>query len=458
MRVKIFILALLVGVCGRLSAAQQEPVEPAAVEVASAPVVVASPVVAAPPVVASTDTSKGLTPAQRLEAEWNYLKDGALDPTDGAPAAAADELAAFIDRHPDAPMMDEAQALLASLYKKQGDAKSSMICLLRLIYEYPQSKAALKAQSELLELGDKTLSRKLRPALGELVKGSDAADKADRLAAMLQRVVEGLGDALYDPTVREIRRFQARFPDYSKSDVLDWTLAQLHEKNEKYAAALSADRQLIAVYPESAYKSSAQFAIGGIYADDLRNYRKALDAYQQFVDQYPDNVNVLPALQRMAQLFSDKFKQYELAVQIDERIIKTFPKTEGALKAFNDEAKLLRDRLAKPDEAIKTYRRLTKQFAAPPAVTALQEAAMVARKDLKDFKLEIELRSQIAADYAFSHDAPAELYAAAEVYEDDLKDLAGALKTYKEVSAKFPNSKQSRKAADRLAKLEKGKS
>ena len=413
----------------------------------------AAPQVAAPAPNAA-EKPKLFTSAERLEVEWNYLKDAAQDATEGVSAAALDDLSVFIQQHPDAPMMDEAQALLASLYARGGDSKSAMVALLRLLYEHPDSKTALRAKSDLLGLGDKNLSRKLRPALGELVKVPDSPDKAERLSVMMQRVVDSLGEALHDPIVQEIRRFQVRFPDYPKSDMVQWSLAQMQEKDSRFPAALLAYRKLIAAFPESAYRAKAQLAVGGVYADDLRDYTKAIEAYQELAAKYPESPEVLPALARMAQLFSGKLKQYELAVEMDEKIIKLFPKTDGALKAFNDEAALLRDRLAKPEEAIKAYRRLTEQFGPPAAVEALQSAAVIAG-DLKDFRLDAELRVKVAADYSGEKAAPGELYSAAEIYETSLNDLGKAIDTYKEVASKFPHTKQGRWAQARIAKLEK---
>ena len=108
-----------------------------------------------------------------------------------------------------------------------------------------------------------------------------------------------------------------------------------------------------------------------------------------------------------------------------------------------------------PADAIKTDQRLAEMFP-NAAVDALREAATIARKDLKDYKQEVEIRHGIAKNFATTKEAPEELFAAAEVAEDDLKDDAQALLLYKEISASFPGSKQAKKAESRVAKLDKG--
>ena len=406
------------------------------------------------PAPAPAPAVKVFSSEERLNAEWTYLKEAAVDATSGVPTADADDLAAFIQRHPDAPMMGEAQLLLASLYQKQGDAKTAMVALLRYLYEHPGAKGALKAQSDLLELGDKTLSRQLRSALGDLVKVPEAADNPERLATMLQRIVDGLGDAFFDATVTETRRYQVRYPDSPRLDSVQMSLGQLYEKNRKYPASLLAYRKVITVYPESPLYPAAQFAVGRIYADDFGDYKKAIEVYQDLAEKYPQSPHALTALQRTAQLLSEKLKQYEIALQIDEKIVKSFPKSDGALKALNDEALLLRDRLNKPTEAVDAFRRLAEKSQGVSAVQAYQNAAAVA-KDAKEFKLEIEMRSAIANFFPDAKDAAQELFAAGEVYENSMHDLEGAIKEYKLVAQKFPTSKYKKKADEKLSKLDK---
>ncbi len=356
-------------------------------------------------------------PVDRLKAQWRFLQNAAQD--QASVDAEADELEAFTRRHPDAPMAADALALLAKTDVLRKDRPSAMIALLHLCYEFPQSQEALSAQSDFLELAGKELSRKLRPAAGGLVKRSQAEGAADRLSAMLQGVVEGLGDALYRPTLRELRAFQVRFPDYARADAVQWSLAQLYERHEDYAAAVLAYRELLAVYPDSEHHPEALFALGGVYAEHLKEYKKAIDAYQELVREFPDHALALAALQATSRLFSDKLEQYELAVEVDGSIIEKFPKTAGALQA-------------------------------------LQDAAAIAHRRLKDYKKEVALREQIASDFPADAELAAEqLYEAGGVYEDDLNDVDSAIKTYQDDFSRFEKTKYGRKAGERAEKLQK---
>ncbi len=395
---------------------------------------------------------KPLSPEERLQAEWQFLSTAAQDPNGDISEAAVDDLRAFTERYPDAEMRPDALFLAASLRQKRGDVKGGLVDFLRIVYEYPDSKLALKAKSAFLEGAARKLPGRLKVAESDLVKTPQSDDKTERMALLIEKLATAMEDSLYDTTVEEVRRFQIRFPDYPASDKIQWSLGQLHEKAGKSGAALLAYRELMSVYPDSALLPDAQFTIGSLYADSLRDYKQAIDAFLEVVDKYPDSPKVQQALQRAAQLYSDRLKQYELAVELDQKIVKLFPKTDAALKAYKDAATLQRERLRQPGDAIKTDQGEADMFPSA-AVEALLDAATIARKDLTDYKQEIEIRHGIAKNYASVKEAPEQLFEAGYVAENDLKDPVQAAALYKELQTIFPSSKQAKKAGDRQTKL-----
>lgn len=386
--------------------------------------------------------------------EWLFLKEAAEDPSDELRAAALEDLRLFAVKNHDSETAPEALALSAGIMAKQGDYKGALVEWLRLYYEYPRAKAA-QGRSAFNELAEKRFGRKLKPALAELSSVPEDADKEARLAQLVWNLSGSAAETLYEPAVAEARRFQGRFPAYKDGDRIEWCLAELHAKNQKDAQALLAYRKLLAVYQNSPFRSQAQFAVGGLYSEQFKDYRRAIKAYQELTEQFPESAHVVPALERMAALYSERLKQYDAAVGVYERLIKLFPKTEGAAKAYQAEAKLQRERMDLPEDAVKTYRRLAEEFGGPQAVEALLSAAQVARKDLKNYNLEAELRRKVAEEHPEAKEAPEQLYAVAEIQEDDLKNADKALETYREVAQKFGAHKLGKKAAERAAKLEK---
>jgi TolA-binding protein len=387
------------------------------------------------------------------DAEWAFVKSAAEDTDSGAQDAAIDNLRLFARRYPDSAHAPDALFLLASLRAKRGDWQPAAAALLHAVYEYAGAPVELRAKSAYLELVGNKASRRERPALNDFVNGNDAPDKADRLSTIWRKVAEKAPDAFYEPAADEIRDFFVRFPEHKDNDKLQAALARLHAANDKPAAAVTAWRKLLALYPDSGLRAKAQLSIGDLYADGLREPKKAIDAYQDLIAQYPQSTEVLPALENSARLFEEKLKQYDLAVQMDEQVVKTFPKTTASLKALKTIARLQRDRLNKPDEAIKTLQRLSTMHGGQDGVDALLLASEIARRDLKDHVREAALLHQVSDDYAAAREAPQALYDAAGVYEDDVKDTAKAIATYKEVASKYPTHKLARKANGRAEKL-----
>ncbi len=432
---------------------------PAVVDPAPAATVVeeAKPIPAAPPALAApkTEPIAELKPEPKApvavkapelvknlgpEEEWAFVKSAAEDPDAAVQDAAIDELNLFARRFPDAPQAAEALSALASLRAKKGDWPAALAIYLR-------------AKSSYLELVDKKASRKQRQALNDLASTIESAAKADRLSDLWQRAALMAPDSFYEPLADEIRSFSARYPLHAEGDKLQAALARVHAANAKPAAAALAWRKLLALYPASPLRPIALKSLGDLYADALRDPKKAIDAYQDLIANYPQAPEVLAAYESSARLFEEKLKQYDLSVDMHEKIVKGFPKTAGSLKSLKAIARLQRERLAKPDAAIKTLQRLSAMHAGQDGVDALLLAADVARKDMKNYKAEAELRQQIAADYPAAKETPEALYDAAVVYEEDVKDGGKALETYREVQSKFPNDKYGKKAISRADKL-----
>lgn len=397
--------------------------------------------------------AKPLPPAGIVE-EWAFVKAAAEDADGGVSEAAMEDLKLFVRRHPESAQAPEALFLLAGLKQKKGEWQAALTVYLRLLYEYPGNKTALRAKSAYLELVEKKGSRKQRPLLSALVKLPEAADKADGLSLLWQAAADQTGETLHEPVIEEIREFSVRFPEHQDADKLQSALARLQGADGKAAASMLAWRKLLAMCPNSPLRPRAQMEIGDLYADSLRDPKKAIDSYQELIEKYPSAPEVLGALERSAQLFEDKLRQYDLAVEMDEKIVKTFPKTAGSLKALKAMAKLQRDRLSKSDEAVKTLLRLSTMHGGQEGVDALLQASEIARRDLKDSGRQAELLRKVSDDYAGAREAPQALYDAAGVYEDDLKDAAKAIEVYKEVAAKFPSHKLAKKADGRITKLE----
>ena len=66
-------------------------------------------------------------------------------------------------------------------------------------------------------------------------------------------------------------------------------VAMLTQQQGDMSGAVAKYNQLLADYPDSEYADEAQFMVGFIFEEHLRDLDKARQAYQKVIDEYPDS-------------------------------------------------------------------------------------------------------------------------------------------------------------------------
>jgi outer membrane protein assembly factor BamD (BamD/ComL family) len=73
------------------------------------------------------------------------------------------------------------------------------------------------------------------------------------------------------------------------SDVELFTQATQLQREGKYDEAIGCYEKLVAKYAKSDYCPQAQFMIGFIYANELKDFEKAKIAYEKFLKDFPEH-------------------------------------------------------------------------------------------------------------------------------------------------------------------------
>lgn len=386
------------------------------------------------------------------DTEWQFLTAAAAESNGDIRSAVLGDLEAYIAAHAGSSASGDAQLLLADILEKKGDTEESAIERLKYLYEFPNDKSVPQVQRGIKALSDGKIASALRPLLSDLAVSPDADHASERLGVLWHRLAQEAPGSLERILEKEIPRFITRFPGYPSGDQLLADLAALRAEHARPAAALLAHKKILAHYPASELRAQSCWSVGDLY-EKLKDYEKAIAAYQAAADQYPKSPEALPSLEAAARLLEEKEKRFELAAEFHGRIITDFPKNPAALKSYKAKARLELDELSRPAVAIKTYERMAQDFHTPDGFEALRQAAHIARKDLKNYRLEADYRRKAAVEFADHEDAAAELFAAGGIFEDDLKDWDNAAAAYRELAVKFPKHKLARKASDRLARL-----
>lgn len=65
-----------------------------------------------------------------------------------------------------------------------------------------------------------------------------------------------------------------------------FTQAKKYQENQDFQRAINMYEKIIKLYPDGKQTDEAQFMIGFIYANDLKDYEGARNAYHQFLENY----------------------------------------------------------------------------------------------------------------------------------------------------------------------------
>lgn len=406
---------------------------------------------AAAPKAAAPQSSVGV-----VEAEWNFLKTAGQDKEEDVLKLALPQLEDWLVRNPETPFSGEAQLLKANLHIKLGDYKFALIDLVKYFQAYPRAASLEEARKLFNDTLAKKGDKKTRPVLTELSQAPETAAADFNISSMLEKLSIQAGEAYYEPLTAEFRSFFNRFPEYARNDALRVALADLHQKKSEYLPAKLDYEKMIQLYPASPLLARAKRSLGGLLADNMKEYDKAIAVYQDIAASLPGTDEAWTAYSRLPAL-AERQKKYDLAVEIYEKIIELYPDRTETYASYQDEARVLRKELNKFPEAVAVLNRLADKYKGEKAIEALLLAAEIYRKDIQEaagVEGQVKMYDRIVAEYGTDPQAPKALYAAGEVYEK-AKDTEKAREYYQKLIEKYGDNSLAKKANNRLTAMAK---
>ena len=82
--------------------------------------------------------------------------------------------------------------------------------------------------------------------------------------------------------------FQKFLENYPNGEELLYNEAQSFSEKRDFTLAIKTYEQILKVYPESVHSCRAQFLIGFVYSENLKDYDKAKGVYEKVIEKYPD--------------------------------------------------------------------------------------------------------------------------------------------------------------------------
>ena len=367
-----------------------------------------------------------------------------------------EEVDGFLSRYRDQDGADQALFLMASIRERQGDLVGGAVDLLKILYEYPQTKLAFNAKRKLLDIADKKL-KKQKTALTQIAQDQSKVtdlDQPGRLAALLKALTAVPEKEFYKPLGDELRGFLARYPGHPGAGEITFLLARHHARNGQYRAAILLNQKVLALYPDAGLRAKAQSEIAGLYAASLKDYNRAVEAYLSLAEKYPGTPEAGESYVKMAKILDENLNQSALAVEKLDEIVRLYPNTDAAYQAFLEQARIQRNRLSAPAKAVAAHEGLAEMFPGERGVASLKEAADISAS-AKDFAAQTRLLEKFVEKYPDDKYSPEALWEAADVYQERLTDPAGAKRVLEKLSSAYSGTKFGKKALKRLSELGK---
>ncbi len=388
-------------------------------------------------------------------AEWSFLKEAGSSKDEDTLKLVLPELDDWLDRYPSYSAAPDAQMLKAMIHEELGCHRFALVDLLKYFQLYPGADGAAEARKFFEGILAKKGDKRTRAALEDASSAPATAAPDFNLAGLLKKLSERAGEAYYKPLLKEYRYFFDRFPDYPGNDVLRMSLASLDELNGRFLAASLVYEEMAKLYPSSPLMAAAKLALADTLSYKLKKYDRAIDVYEDIAASFPGTGEAWASYQRLPEL-AEKRKKYDLAVRTYEKIIALYPQKPEAYKAYVSEARVLRDKLDKYQEAVDALNRLADNYKDGRGLNALELAAKIYRKDLKNSDGEVKMYDRIASDYSASPEAPKALYQAGELFYEQ-KNSGKANWYFHKIMDLYPGSGEFRKAAGRVARIAAGK-
>ena len=98
--------------------------------------------------------------------------------------------------------------------------------------------------------------------------------------------------------------FVKRYPEHERTASALMTLAMLTQQRGDAAGAVEQYERLLTRYPDSEYADEAQFMIGFIYEEHLKDMARARAAYEKVIERFPESELAANARQLLPHLGS----------------------------------------------------------------------------------------------------------------------------------------------------------
>ncbi|MFQ6610003.1 MAG: outer membrane protein assembly factor BamD [Fidelibacterota bacterium] len=128
------------------------------------------------------------------------------------------------------------------------------------------------------------------------------------------------------------------------NEIIDqlWGEAEALRQQENLGAAISKLIEIKENYPKSSKAAEAQFMIGEIYLNDVKNYEISIEEFQTVIRDYPKSEMAEKAMFMVGYIYTNYLQAFSDGIEYYQKFLEEYPESE-LVDAVNYELNTLED-------------------------------------------------------------------------------------------------------------------
>ena len=353
---------------------------------------------------------------------------------------------------------DHVHSFMIESYISQKKWDEAKVSLLKFAYIYPNSSVHKKVmENGYTLLQEEKYYASDRDKLLTLLQEAPQDGKIPSRYFEFLSTVHSLKDKkLTSIFKRESWEFLALYSNQPRASIVLMWLAQLEQTSNSYHSALMIYEKLMALYPGSKDYAAALYQVALLKQEQFGEFNEATVSFRKFLNEFPEHKYVTYSQYRIATIADQNFKDWTTAVKEYDKLVAKHPSFTYAIPSLLRIGEIQATKLKLKDEAISTYNRVATEYPdnTSQVTVALKRAGKLYEKS-KEYEKAIEQYMVIHDKYPGTDGALASLEDCAVIYEKKLKQDGKAVEMLNTVIKEFPDSKNAKKAAKRIKKINK---
>ncbi len=344
------------------------------------------------------------------------------------------------------------------LYEKENKQYSALIKYIKIYFLHPKSKlieqVRLRIKALLSSMKDLEFTQKKDQISKQIIINYPLQNYQEAYFEWLSFIYSLNISRLNSVLLKEINLYNQIFKNsFKNNDALCFWQGCLYEKENNINMAAANYTKLLALYPESIFRSLALYKTAYFNYSKFGEYNKAIDGFLEVINSYSTSDSAGNAQFYLAELYETGLKNNDEALNNYRLLLEAFPDNPLCLKALKRIAKISYGKKQYEDAAA-AYMQLFEKYPDDDfAPEALDKIETIYSVKFKDFERSASILKLYASHFKTHENAAEHLYRAAEIYAFKLDNISEAVSVCQQIIKGFKGSDYADKAEKLIKKL-----